>query len=281
MKKFSYLIYCLCFFGLLSGAACNRTKETKGENIEKKEWIQLFNGKNLNGWVPKISGYPAGENYGNTFRVEDGLLRASYDSYEGGFQSRFGHLISEAAFSYYKLRCEYRFYGEQVEGAPGWAYLNNGIMFHSQSAESMIIDQFFPLSVEAQLLANGPEDTGRTTGNVCTPGTEVWIDNELYPHHCANSSSAFYPADEWVTFEMEVYADSLVRHIVNGETVLEYTNLTADKSGIGTISGTDITNEIPIAAGPLKSGHIAIQAEGHSTEFRKIEILDLSDKYKN
>lgn len=157
--------------------------------------------------------------------------------------------------------------------------MNNGIMFHSQSAESMILDQWFPLSIEAQLLANGEKGSNRPTGNVCTPGTEIRIDGELLPDHCANSSSKFYKGDEWVTFEMEVYGDSLVRHMVNGDTVLVYTDLTTDKKGIGTTSGKDISEEIPVALGPLRSGHIAIQSEGHPTEFRKIEILDLSDHF--
>ena len=56
------------------------------------EWIQLFNGKDLSGWTPKLSGYALGENYKNTFRVEDGLLKVSYDEYED-FDGEFGHLF--------------------------------------------------------------------------------------------------------------------------------------------------------------------------------------------
>lgn len=282
MKKIVLLlpIFFFCFLF----PACNQSKQNKDSkevvSVEIKEnWVPLFNGENLDGWTAKIAGYPLGENFGNTFYVEDGLLKNDYKAYEDGFQSRYGHLFSDKAYSYFKLRAEYRFFGEQPEGAPGWAYLNNGIMFHSQSPETMGIDQWFPISIEAQLLANGDKGSGRTTGNVCTPGTEVWIDGELLPDHCATSSSKFYNWDEWVTFELEVYADSLARHIINGDTVLVYTNLTADKKGISTTSGQDISDEIPIEVGPLKSGYIAIQSEGHSTEFRKIEILDLSDQF--
>ena len=39
----------------------------------KDGWIPLFNGKDLDGWKPKIKGYDAGDNFGNTFRVEDGV----------------------------------------------------------------------------------------------------------------------------------------------------------------------------------------------------------------
>ena len=30
-------------------------------NVASKDWIQLFNGRNLDGWVPKLAGYPLGE----------------------------------------------------------------------------------------------------------------------------------------------------------------------------------------------------------------------------
>ena len=58
----------------------------------RKDWIQAFNGKNLDGWVMKITGYPLGENYGNTFRVENGLLKAAYDQYPE-FANKFGHIF--------------------------------------------------------------------------------------------------------------------------------------------------------------------------------------------
>lgn len=41
-------------------------------------WKQLFNGRNLKGWTPKIAGYKTGDNFGNTFRVRDGKIVVSY-----------------------------------------------------------------------------------------------------------------------------------------------------------------------------------------------------------
>jgi hypothetical protein len=45
---------------------------------------QLFNGRDLTGWTPDhpLQTY---ENYADTFRVEDGILRVSYDKYDGDF----------------------------------------------------------------------------------------------------------------------------------------------------------------------------------------------------
>ena len=40
----------------------------------EKEWVSLFNGRDLDGWIVKTKGYPAGENPWNLFRVEDGKI---------------------------------------------------------------------------------------------------------------------------------------------------------------------------------------------------------------
>jgi len=139
---------------------------------ETKEWIQLFNGKNLDGWIPKIAGYPLGENFNDTFRVENGVLKVSYDKYPA-FDNKFGHLFYRQKFSHYILAAEYRFVDEQAKGGPTWALRNNGLMIHSQAPETMTKDQDFPISIEVQLLGGAP--TGdRSTANVCTPGTEIF-----------------------------------------------------------------------------------------------------------
>ena len=99
----------------------------------REGWIALFNGKDLDGWTPKIKGYPAGENYADTFRVEDGVLKVAYDKYPK-FDGKFGHLFYKTPFSHYRLRIEYRFVGDQCPGGPGWAFRNSGVMIHGQTA---------------------------------------------------------------------------------------------------------------------------------------------------
>lgn len=225
----------------------------------KENWVPLFNGKDLEGWDIKISGYELNDNYGSTFLVEDGVLKVSYDQYEE-FGDRFGHIFYQKPYSHYKLRLEYRFTGNQVPGGAGWALRNNGVMFHSQSAESMELTQNFPVSIEAQLLG-GLGEGERTTGNVCSPGTNIEVDGVRILAHCINSRSATYHGDQWVKFEMVVFGDSLVHHIVEGDTVFTYGKLRLEESGL-----------------PLGEGYIALQAESHPTEFRNIELLDLSKK---
>src|SRR5262245_63753883 len=95
-----------------------------------REWIQLFNGRDLANWTIKFAKHDLGENVRNTFRVEDGLLKVRYDQWSS-FDGEFGHIFYNQPFSYYLIAAEYRFVGEQVAGAPGWANRNNGLMLHS------------------------------------------------------------------------------------------------------------------------------------------------------
>ena len=91
-------------------------------DVKAEKWVPLFNGKDLTGWTPKFTGYAAGENPFNTFRVENGNLVVSYDGYTE-FGDRFGHLFYEKKLSHYRLRLEYRFKGKeaQVKGGPAGA----------------------------------------------------------------------------------------------------------------------------------------------------------------
>jgi hypothetical protein len=237
---------------------------------DRKDWIQLFNGKNLDGWVPKITGFDLGVNYNDTFRVQDGLLTVSYDKYMQ-FDGHFGHLFySRQKFSYYIIAAEYRFVGEQVPGAPAWALRNNGLMLHSQPPDTMKKDQDFPISIEAQLLGGGP--TGeRSTLNVCTPGTEIFMNGAMVKGHCTNSTSATYRGEQWVHVEVEVRGGEHITHKVEGKTVLEY-----DKPQIGGGNVTNFDPAVKIDGKPLTEGYITIQGESAPTQFRKIEVLNLS-----
>ena len=233
----------------------------------KEEWVSLFNGKDLEGWDIKINGYELNNNFNNTFRVENGLMRVCYDEYDK-FNNEFGHIFYKTPFSYYKLRIEYRFTGEQVPGGQSWAFRNSGVMLHSQSAASMGLNQEFPVSIEAQFLG-GDGISERHTLNVCTPGTNIVIDGQLITQHCNESTSKTYHGDVWVTAELVVLGDSIIHHIVEGDTVLTYMN--------PQIGGGSIPEGFPISEGTLlKEGYICLQAESHPVEFRKVEILDLS-----
>lgn len=235
-------------------------------STQKEEWISLFNGKDLTGWDIKIKGSELNVNYKNTFRVEDGLLKVRYDEYEK-FNNEFGHIFYNKTFSNYKLRIEYRFVGEQCPEGPSWAYRNNGVMLHSQTAASMGLDQDFPVSVEAQLLG-GDGVTERSTSNVCTPGTNIVMNGQLITQHCNQSTSKTYHGDVWVAAEFVVLGDEVIHHILEGDTVLTYS--------YPQVGGNSIPEGYPVAEGTLiTEGCIALQAESHPIDFRKIEITEL------
>jgi hypothetical protein len=241
---------------------------------EEATWIQLFNGKDLKDWHIKIAGHALNENYGNTFRVSNGVMQVSYDQYTD-FGERYGHIFYKQPFSAYLLSVEYRFTGEQVKGGPGWALRNSGIMFHAQSPQSMGKDQDFPICIEAQFLGGNGKDA-RTTLNLCTPGTHVVLQNELFTPHCINSSSATYHGDQWVKAKILVLGDSLIKHIAATDTVLVYT-----KPQIGGGNVINFDPALKVDGQLLKGGYIALQSESHPVEFRKVELFNLEPYVKN
>jgi hypothetical protein len=262
------LLVATCAIGALAVSPC-RGDEAAVPPDADSEWIQLFNGKDLTGWTPKIVGHAAGDNYADTFRVEDGVLRVSYDKYAGDFNDRFGHLFYKEPFSNYLLRVEYRIVGKQYPGGPDWGYANSGIMIHGQSPESMGLNQLFPVSLEVQLLGSD-EGKPQPTGSVCTPGMHIVIDGQLYTPHRMLSTAKSYPLGEWVTAEVEVHGGRLIRHKINGETVLEYSQPQLDED--------DTDAKQLIAAGAEKmitGGTISLQSESHPIEFRKVELKRL------
>lgn len=259
---FKHFLFLSLFITLIS---CSESKDNSNQ------WISLFNGKDLTGWKIKFAGHDLNDNYKNTFQVKDGLLKVSYDNYEN-FDEKFGHIFYDQKFSNYIIRVEYRFIGEQVPGGPGWAFRNNGIMFHCQSPESMSKDQDFPVSIETQLLGGNGADE-RSTGNICTPGTNFVMNGKLITNHCANSNSKTYHGDQWVTVEVEVHGNGKIKHIVNGEVVLQYEKPQLDEN--------DEDAQKLISKGVnlmLSEGYISLQAESHPIEFRKVELLQLKDE---
>ncbi len=243
---------CVLIFLITTGV----TAKEKPFDPDAEEWVDLFNGKNLDNWSPKIRGYSLGNNALNTFRVKDGLMQIRYDNYVE-FGGKFGHIFSQLGpFSHYKIQVEYRFVGEQVKGGPAWAYRNNGIMYHTQAPKTMAVNQDFPGSMEYQLLGgNGIEP--RTTGNLCTPGTHVVYKGKFTEDHVINSNSDTFHGDQWVTAELVVRGSEKAEHFINGKKVLEYTDLQWDDRS------------------PNSSGYIALQAESHPTDFRKVRLLNL------
>ncbi|SOD11205.1 3-keto-disaccharide hydrolase [Pedobacter xixiisoli] len=234
----------------------------------QKGWINLFNGKDLKDWNIKISKHNYKENFGNTFYVQDGLMKVKYDGYQD-FDKQYGHIFYKKPFSYYLLKVEYRFVGEQAKGGQEWALRNSGAMLHCQDPATMLKDQDFPISIEGQFLGGNGKDE-RPTGNVCTPGTTIEIKNSLFETHCLNSTSKTYHGEQWVTAEFLVLGDSVIKHIINKDTVLTYTK---PKIGGGNVANFD--PKVKEDGKRLTSGYISLQSESHPIEFRTVKLFDL------
>ena len=134
----------------------------------------------------------------------------------------------------------------------------------------MTVDQDFPVSIEAQMLGgNGKDD--RTTANLCTPGTNVVMKDKLVTRHCTSSKSKTYHGEQWVTLLLEVHGDGTIKHIHNGEVVLEYEQSQLDpkdSSAKRLIKGDNLL---------LTGGTISLQSESHPLDFRKVEIMLLEE----
>ena len=257
MKKRDFIAAVFAATQLLVGCTTSQSHQT--------EWMPIFDGKSLDGWTPKFAGYDLGVNYKNTFRVQDGYLTTNYDQYDA-FNFEFGHLFYKTPYSHYKLRATYRFLDQQLPGYRN-AWKNNGFMIHTQPPESMSKPQRFPASIEVQLLGANADTDVRTTANTCTPNAHVSIDGEQITKHCIKSSSKTYRGDQWVTVEIEVLGDDSIKHWINGELVMEYSDTVLDEKSqhLAQYYG----------GAEMKSGYIAIQAENSTVQFKSIELMPL------
>jgi hypothetical protein len=236
-------------------------------------WKPIFDGKTLNGWTPKIARHPLGENWHDTFIVKDGAIQVSYAGYDK-FAMQFGHLFYKTSFKAYRLRLNYRVLEPPLPDTPAWARGNSGVMFHSQSAESMGLNQPFPVSVEFQILgADGPGP--RPTGSLCTPGVSVTIEGKRQAQHCTTSTGPTIPNGTWTKLELEVLPNGQVTERINGAVVFRYADIELDPND--PMAAADAKRLIAERGGvlPVKEGYIALQSEGHPIEFKDIEVQEL------
>jgi len=254
---------------LMSACATPGPSADAVNDPDEREWIDLFNGRDLAGWTVKVNRHDIGVNFGNTFRVVDGMIQVRYDEY-GDFNNQFAHLYYDEPFSHYLVSVDYRFTGEVQRGAPDYVLLNSGIMIHSQDPRTMLRDQDWPISVEMQFYAEVTPAQPRPTGNMCSPGTHVVYNGQLDTRHCINASGRALPTDVWVRAEVLVLGDSIVKHIVNGDTVLVYEK---PQIGGGVVTGFDPAMKQDGRL--LAEGFIALQSEGQPIDFRNVRLLDL------
>lgn len=236
----------------------------------RRGWKTIFNGKDLTGWSPKFTGHEYGENYLNTYQVKDGKLIGCYDAYDS-FDNNFGHIFYHEKLSRYRPRLEYRFVGELVPGSPYWAFKNSGIKIHTPHPSELPVDQTLLVAVEAQIIG-GDGETERFTGNVCTAGTRIEMNDSLITKHCTNSGYPAISDTSWVKMEIEVHGSEKIQHKINGQVVMEYSRPQYDDTD-------EFARDLMEKGHPgiISEGYIALQAEGHPVEFRNIQLMKLDD----
>lgn len=272
MSKVFRVTFLLFVLFLLS---CNEKKSEPKEKVsastleetQKKNWVSLFNEKDLAGWTMKINGYALDKNFGNTFRVEDGILKIRYDQYGPEFGERFGALFYDKELSNYRLKVEYRFVGETAQGAPDWGYRDSGVQVHTQPPSSVKLEQRFPICLEYNLHGgNGTDD--RPLGAICGIGMFMEIDGTKNTSFCTPAKvSRTFHGDQWVTLEIDI-RDGKVKHFVNGEEIMSYSNPSYDPENEfakAFVKDGDVS---------VKSGYISLQSNSHPIDFRKIELLE-------
>lgn len=249
MKIFVYHFILRCVIVYVSSVSLCAEERRDAEGA----WIQLFNGKNLHGWTPKFAGYDLGINFRNTFVVRDGLLTICYDNYKGR-QNSIGHLFYKDEFSHYVLRVEYRFARTQVKDTPESLLLHSGLMIHGQSAESMGKDQKRPDSVEAKLLSQhrNPAKKHRNLS------VDTLVANTKPDVHSNEVVDKQQQEHQWTCVEIEVYGGEVIRHKSGGQLIMEYKKPSLSDGS------------------PLVRGTIALQANSHPIQFRKIELKVLN-----
>jgi hypothetical protein len=258
----------------LSMTACSLASPAP-ESRTHAQWISLFDGRTLDGWTTKIVGYPAGTDPLETFRARNGVIEISYDRYGGKLESRFAHLFYKTPFKAYRLALEYRFIGnvETMNNPPKRKPFNSGVLYFSEGPQRMKLNQPFPISVEAQLLATIPgSDHARFTGSACGMGTLLSLRGSRHVE-CFDSNYPERPVGEWVLFELEVRPDGFVTQKINGQVVASFDRVHLDTADVRFPS-----QELIDAQGGnafLASGYIALQAEGHPVEFRNLRLLNL------
>jgi hypothetical protein len=255
----------LLFFALLC-LSFAFTTETSNNGKAAGKWVSLFNGKDLTDWQMKIVGFKLGENYGNTFRVENGILSVRYDQYDS-FNNKFGALYYNKKFSNYRLKVEYRFIGELTKGAPSWGFRDSGVQYHCQAPGTVDLKQNFPVSLEYNLHGgNGKEE--RPVGQICANGIYFTLNGERNKSYCTDATTKrTFHGDQWVTLEIDVN-NGVIKHVVNGEVILQYENPRFDPKH-------DIAkNFITAGNDQVKDGYISLQSNSHPIDFRKIEIME-------
>lgn len=226
-------------------------------------WVNLFNGKDLTGWVPLIHKHKVGENVYDTFRADsvNKVIKVLYDKYPNlEFGGRCGNLYYNRRLTNYRIKVTYRFQEPLVKNPVGWSKNNSGLMIFGIDPATVTGDPEFPPLIEIQLLGSPsqPGGGGTTSPNYCEPGGMTM---QQHTGGCGNNGTGKTPnpAAQWTTVEADV-------HVTGQTKIYQHPDTT---NAVLTMSGPRYQNAA------VTGGYIALQSEGQPIEYKDILLKEL------
>lgn len=249
-------------------ARCSKLSpvEQKGFKTAK---IQLFNGKNLNGWYTFLKTKGRNNDPNKVFVVKKGLIRISGED--------FGCITTNNEYENYKLLVEFK-WGDQTFAPRVKKARDSGILLHSMGADGGFSGTWM-YSIECQIIEGGTGDmlvVGDGTSNfflTCPvepekQGGSYVFKPEGKPQTITQGRINWYGRDyEWKDVkgfrgikdvEKPVGKWNKIECVVRGKEIFVYLN------------GTLVNHAINVQ--PQK-GRIQIQSEGAEIFFRRIELI--------
>jgi hypothetical protein len=236
----------------------------------------LFDGKTLNGWTAARS---KGEGDTGAFSVDaEEQAIHTYAGREQGSKQSNDCLVSDAEFSHYILKLEYKWVENRFAPRTDWDR-DAGLLFHVHGN----LTKVWPLSMEMQIGASpgdkpdGKGNLGRFhTGDLFvlgkqlradTPAVGKFYDATVEPVTGKSIRTPLgkeKPKGEWNEMEIQISGSEKATLMLNGEVGLETFNLVQLQE-----DGSFI---------PLDKGHIGLQAEWAELMYRNIRIKELPEQ---
>ena len=117
-------------------------------NCSGPDKMELFNGKNLDGWYTYLEGQGRDKDPNKVFTVDKGLLTISGETY--------GCITTNDEYENYKLIAEFK-WGDATHGDRVGKAMDSGILIHS-IGEDGAVSGYWMYSIEIQLIEGGTGD---------------------------------------------------------------------------------------------------------------------------
>ncbi|MFC3833238.1 MULTISPECIES: 3-keto-disaccharide hydrolase [Deinococcus] len=229
-------------------------------------WAPLFNGRDLGGWMTWLPSTGAGRDPAGIFRVQDGELRVLQVE-DTGAERDFGYVATTAPYTDYRLRLQYR-WGKTTFAPRKDLPRDAGILYHLTGP-----DTIWPSSMEFQIMEGNTGDLWAINGTNLSTTVSSGSDGDPRYDPFGEALTTQFPAESykrvqratdvpenasgWNDVELIVSGDEAVQ-VVDGQ-------VTSRVTGIRAPDGS-----------ALRSGRIALQAEGAEVTYRNIDLRPLA-----